>query len=141
MAILGVMSLRAAGIIEANDLLTRALVIIPLVCRLFMGVHRSAAQGNVKGDIVTKVLSNKMLVGFGGLAFPIYIVHGPIGQIFYKKLIANALWGKVLKGPTYFGVYLLTTLITAWLMQKLVLQNKQVNNMSKSAVSKLSSWT
>jgi peptidoglycan/LPS O-acetylase OafA/YrhL len=139
-AILAVMYARASGLVEVNDLLTRAVVIIPLVCRLFMAVHRSVVQGNVKGDVVTKILSNKVLVGLGGLAFPIYIVHGPIGQIFYKKLIAKALWGQVLKGPGYFCVYLLTTALTAWVMQKLVLQNKKVNQMSQNAVSKLSSW-
>jgi peptidoglycan/LPS O-acetylase OafA/YrhL len=137
-AILAVMCARASGILQANDLLTRAVVIIPLVCRLFMGVHRSAVQGTK--DPLTSLLSNKTLVWLGGLAFPIYIVHGPIGQIFYKKIIAKALWGQVLKGPEYFGLYLATTAVSAFLIQKLFLQNKRVGQASKDAVAKLSTW-
>ena len=137
-AILTVMGVRAAGLVDANDLLVRTGLVVPLVCRLFMSVHRAAVQG-VK-DPLTVILSNKVLVWLGNLAFPIYIVHGPIGQVFYKKLIATALWGKVLKGPAYFALYLAVTTFSAFLLQKLFLQNKRVGQASKNAVNKLTSW-
>lgn len=137
-ALLGVMCVRAAGIVEVNDLLTRALVVVPLVLRLFMGVHRAAVQG--ANDPLTKLLSNKVLVWLGNLAFPIYIVHGPIGQVFYKKAVATQLWGKVLKGPECFALYLGVTALSAFLLQKLFLQNKSVQNASKNTVNKLASW-
>ena len=137
-SILAVMTLRASGVLQANDLLMRTAVVVPLVLRLFMGVHRSAVQG--AKDPLTALLSNKVLVWLGNLAFPIYIVHGPIGQVFYKKLIATALWGKVLKGPQYFALYLGTTALAAFLVQKLFLQNKAVGQASKNAVGKLASW-
>ena len=104
-----------------------------------MGVHRSAVQG-VKSDPLQAILSNKVLVWLGNLAFPIYIVHGPIGQVFYKKIIATALWGKVLKGPEFFALYLATTFMAAFLVQKLFLQSKAVAQASKNTVAKLSSW-
>ena len=139
-AIGGIMSLRAAGLVQVNDLLVRTTVMVPLVLRLFMGVHRAAVQG-VKSDPLQAILNNKGLVWLGtNLAFPIYIVHGPIGQVFYKKVIATALWGKVLKGPEYFGLYLATTFVAAFLVQKLFLQSKAVANASKNAVAKLSLW-
>uniref|UniRef100_A0A7S3PD55 Acyltransferase 3 domain-containing protein n=1 Tax=Amphora coffeiformis TaxID=265554 RepID=A0A7S3PD55_9STRA len=137
-ALLGFMSVRAAGVLEVNDLLARAVVVIPLVLRLFMGVHRAAVQG--AKDPLTSLLSNKVLVWLGNLAFPIYIVHGPIGQVFYKKAIATQLWGKVLKGPEFFALYLGVTAFSAFLLQKLFLQNKSVQSASKKTVDKLASW-
>ena len=136
--LLGVMCVRAAGIVEVNDLLTRAVVVVPLGLRLFMGVHRSAVQGSK--DPLTSLLSNKVLVWLGNLAFPIYIVHGPIGQVFYKKAVATQLWGKVLKGPEFFALYLGVTAFSAFLLQKLFLQNKSVQKASKKTVDKLASW-
>ena len=137
-ALLGVMSIRAAGLIEVNDLLTRAIVVVPLVLRLFMSVHRVTVQG--VNDPFTSLLNNKVLLWLGNLAFPIYIVHGPIGQVFYKRAIATQLWGKVLKGPEFFALYLGVTGFSAFLLQKLFLQNKAVQSFSKKTVDKLASW-
>ena len=49
------------------------------------------------------------MVWLGNLSFPIFIVHGPLGQVFYKKLIAKKVFGKVLQGPVNFGLYLAAT--------------------------------
>ena len=137
-AIVAVMCLRASGVLQVNDLLARALVIVPLVCQLFMAVNRSAVQG--LKDPLTSLLSNPVLVWLGGLAFPIYIVHGPIGQVFYKKLIAKSLWGEVLRGPGYFALYLSVVGVAAVLIQKFFLQSKRVGQASKNAVNQLSQW-
>lgn len=138
-SILAVMVLRASGVWQVNDLLVRTVLIVPAVLRLFMGVHRAVLQG--AKDPLTGFLShNKVLTWFAKLAFPIYIVHGPIGQVFYKKIIATALWGKVLKGPEWFALYLATTTLTAFLLQQFFLQSKVVQRASKEAVAKLSAW-
>jgi peptidoglycan/LPS O-acetylase OafA/YrhL len=104
-----------------------------------MALHRNTVNKKVSDPLVG-FLSNKVLVWLGNLAFPVFVVHGPMGQVFYKKLIATKLFGKVLEGPAYFGVYLLSTLTMAYIMQKLVLQNKAVGDWSKKTVDSLSSW-
>ena len=103
-----------------------------------MSCHRNTVNG--VSDLTCTILSNKALVWLGNLSFPIFIVHGPIGQIFFKKLIAKRLFGEVLSGPVNFGYYLLSTLATAWILQKTVLQNKAVSDLSKKTVDKLSEW-
>merc|ERR1711935_737806 len=91
-------------------------------------------------DPVSAVLSSKVLVWLGGLSFPIFVVHGPLGQVFYKRLIAGKLWGGVLWGPQYFALYLASVFTLAILLQKLFLQNKAVGNWSKQKVEEFSAW-
>jgi peptidoglycan/LPS O-acetylase OafA/YrhL len=104
-----------------------------------MGAHRNTVNG-VNDPILSKFLSSKALAWLGGLSFPIYIVHGPLGQVFYKKLIATKLWGKVLFGPEYFALYLGTVLISAYLLNTFFLQNKAVGAWSKKKVDQFASW-
>jgi hypothetical protein len=118
-AMIGLMVIRAVGFLNISDMLFRGGIFIPLFLRFLMAAHRNT---------------------LGNLAFPIFIVHGPIGQIFFKKLIANKLWGKVLSGPENFALYLLVTFGTAWLLQKTFLQNKSVGSLSTKVVDSLSSW-
>jgi peptidoglycan/LPS O-acetylase OafA/YrhL len=101
--LIGILTARGAGLVpDCSDLLVRSVVFTPLFLKFVMGSHRNTVN-SVK-DPLSKFLSNNTLVWLGGLAFPIYIVHGPLGQVFYKKLIATKLWGQVLKGPGYFGL-------------------------------------
>ena len=130
--------LRASGLVTVSDFVARNLFFIPVFLRLLMAAHRNTV--NAVKDPTCTFLSNKLLVALGNLAFPIFIVHGPIGQIFFKKIIATKLFGQVLTGPTNFGIYLATVGVTAWILQKAVLQNKAVGNWSKKTVSQLSSW-
>jgi peptidoglycan/LPS O-acetylase OafA/YrhL len=131
--------LRATGVISLSDLLTRALIFIPLFLAFLMAAHRASVKPKVEDGIV-KILSSKILVTLGGLAFPIFVVHGPLGQLFYKKLIATKLWGgplNVVLGPWFFYVYLAIVLASAWVLQKTFLSNKKVGELSKSACGKL----
>jgi peptidoglycan/LPS O-acetylase OafA/YrhL len=93
-----------------------------------------------QADGLTKILSSKPLVYLGGLSFPIFIVHGPIGQVFYKKLIAKKLWGGVLFGPEYFLLYCAVVLGSAFLLNKLVLESPTVTKWSQRRVEQFSSW-
>jgi peptidoglycan/LPS O-acetylase OafA/YrhL len=136
----GILALRAANLFPpCSDLLVRSVLFTPLFLKFVMGAHRNTVN-NVSDPILSKFLSSKGLVWLGGLSFPIYIVHGPIGQIFYKKLIATKLWGKVLFGPEYFALYLGTVLVSAVLLNTLFLQSKAIGDLSKKTVNQLSSW-
>jgi peptidoglycan/LPS O-acetylase OafA/YrhL len=127
---------------EMSDMLYRSVVFLPLFLQLLMAVHRNTVRGATGGggDPLVNFLSHPWLVALGNLSFPIFIVHGPIGQIFYKKIIATKLFGKVLVGPGNFGLYLLSVLAAALVMQKAVLQNKAIANWSKKTVDQLSTW-
>ena len=131
-AMLELMAVRATGILEINDLLFRSIVLVTLFLRCIMAVHRNTVSA-VK-DPLMSILNIKFLVALGGLSFPIFIVHGPIGQIF-----ANRLWGHFLAGPENFALYLGTTVATAWVLQKTFLENGAVKNFSKKTDDQLSS--
>jgi peptidoglycan/LPS O-acetylase OafA/YrhL len=124
---------------DCSDLLVRSLVFTPLFLKFVLGAHRNTVNG-IQDFLLHKILSSKLLVWLGGLSFPIYIVHGPIGQVFYKKLIATKLWGGVLWGPEYFAMYLATVLFSAVMLNKFFLQNEAVANWSKAKVNEWSSW-
>mmetsp|Transcript_75413 Transcript_75413/g.182203 ORF Transcript_75413/g.182203 Transcript_75413/m.182203 type:complete len:279 (+) Transcript_75413:1075-1911(+) len=136
----GVVLLRATGALALSDMLTRAAVFMPLFLLFLMAAHRASVLPTVRDPIV-KLLSSKLLVTLGGLAFPIFIVHGPLGQLFYKKVIATPIFGgplHVVFGPWFFYVYLAIVLASAWVLQKTFLSSKKVGSLSKSAVDGLS---
>jgi len=137
-AMAGLIAARANGLLNVSDLLFRAVAFVPLFLRFLMAAHRNTVAN--ASDPILKFLNNPLLITLGGLAFPIFIVHGPVGQIFYKKLIAKKLFGGVLLGPANFGLYLLSVLALAWGLQKAVLQNSTIGNWSKNSVKKLSTW-
>eukprot|EP00913_Durusdinium_trenchii_P014567 g13666.t1 len=74
--------------------------------------------------VLPKLLCKKPLVFLGGISFPIFVVHGPIGQLFYKKAVAVAVWGQNMASPQpvgihwFFLVYWLTVLVSAQILQK-----------------------
>lgn len=136
LSLIGIMIARATGQWVVSDMIAR-LVYVPVVLKFFQAAHRNTVSGCK--DPTLSLLNQKWLVWLGNLAFPIYIVHGPIGQIFYKKLIAVKLWGTVQMGLQKFGLYLGTVGVVAWLMQQLVLNNSAVKTWSKNTVSSLSS--
>jgi peptidoglycan/LPS O-acetylase OafA/YrhL len=133
------LALRATNLVpECSDLLVRNIIFTPLFLKFMMGSHRNTVAG-IK-DPLSSFLSSNAMVFLGGLTFPIFIVHGPIGQVFYKKLIATKLWGQVLKGPGYFGIYLGTVFLAAWLLQNFFLSNKAVGAWSKKKAESWSEW-
>jgi peptidoglycan/LPS O-acetylase OafA/YrhL len=137
-ALIGLFYVRASGLWNISDLLVRSAICMPLFLRFAMAAHRNTVARNK--DLVVSFLSHPILVWLGNLTFPIYIVHGPIGQVFFKKIIATKLFGKVLMGPQNFGLYLASLLVAAIVLQKTVLQSKLVADASQSSVNKLSKW-
>lgn len=141
LAMVGVILLRAQGVLQLSDYLTRAIIFIPLFLSFLMAAHRSSVVSKVTDPIVN-LLSSKPLVTLGNLAFPIFVVHGPLGQLFYKKVVATKVFGgplHALVGPQFFYAYLAIVMASAWVLQKTFLANKSVGTMSKNAVEKLSS--
>jgi hypothetical protein len=47
------------------------------------------------GTGLSAVMAWQPLVFLGTISFPFYILHGPLGQLFYKKVIAMKVFGKV----------------------------------------------
>ncbi|KAI8468764.1 MAG: acyltransferase family-domain-containing protein [Monoraphidium minutum] len=126
LGLVAITAARAAGWLTLNDPLTRALLFVPLFTVMVMRIHRNTLAG-AKG--LTAFLGLPLMTYLGTISFPIFILHGPIGQVFYKKLIATKLWGAVV-GPQYFPLYLATVLVAAAAAQKFFLENKKVQEIS-----------
>lgn len=136
---LGLIAARANGLLDITDLLFRSVFFVPLFLRFLMAAHRNTTS-HVKGDMILNFLNNPWLIMLGNLSFPIFIVHGPMGQIFFKKLIATKLFGQVLNGPVAFGGYMLAVFVAAFVLQKMILQNNIIQKWSKHSVDTLSEW-
>lgn len=145
LAMLALIGARAAGMIALNDPLSRGIFFIPLFIMFVVNLHRRAVsppEGTKGPGLMAAILSAKPLVYLGALSFPIFMLHGPLGQMFYKKAIATKLWGgtmNVIAGPWFFGVFWLTILVSAALVNKLFIENTWVQTRTKEAVQKLSS--
>jgi len=132
--------LRSSDVLKLSDMLSRALIFIPLFLRFLMSAHRESLENKIKDPIV-KVLSSEILVALGGITFPIFVLHGPIGQICYKKVVAKKLFGNTLNikfGPEFFYAYLAIVVASAWVTQKVFLGSKYVSNWSKNTYEKIS---
>jgi len=131
---------RAAGIVELNDMLIRSAVFIPLWIVFLMRIHRESAGPGGATKLLPSLLTKSPLMFLGGISFPIFIVHGPVGQVFYKKAVATALFGQQLASPSpngihrFFAVYWATVLFAAWILQQAFLESKTVQTASKNAV-------
>lgn len=126
MGLIAITVARAFGVLQLNDALTRGLLFIPLFIVLVMRLHRNTLAKNVYRFDMVEFLSHPWLTYLGLISFPIFILHGPLGQIFYKKIVATQLWGGVM--PTsFFGVYLSIVLVCSALIQKYFVQSKSVN--------------
>merc|ERR1711959_115745 len=103
---------RAAGLIQVNDMLVRGCVFIPLFTWFLMRVHCVTIDPEAPKLSLVKILEWGPLQYLGKISFCIYIVHGPIGQIFYKRAIAMNLFGFVWsKYPAFFSAYLALVLV------------------------------
>ena len=47
------------------------------------------------GTGLSAIMAWQPLVFLGTISFPFYILHGPLGQLFYKKVIAMKVFGQV----------------------------------------------
>jgi len=135
MAMVTLIVLRATGILAISDMIVRPCFFMPLFVLFLMGLHRASLPDTIT-DPVAKFLALKPLVWLGGLSFPIFIVHGPLGQLFYKKVIATNVFGGTLNnicGPWFFWVYLLIVVAAAFLLNKFFMNSAKVKQWSASA--------
>lgn len=118
---------RAFGILQLNDALTRGFMFVPLFIILLMRLHRNTLVKTVYRFDFVEFLSHPWFVYLGMISFPIFILHGPLGQVFYKKVIATKLWGTVMP-MSFFWCYLAIVLLSSMAVQKFFVENKEVNS-------------
>ena len=126
---IGILVGRAVGWIpDCSDLFVRKVIFVPVFLNSVMALHRNAilvvlsdkqskSKFSIRIDPISALLSTELLVWLGTLSFPVYILHGPIGQLFYKRAIATKLWGGVLRGKGYFVLYIASVILSAMLVQ------------------------
>lgn len=137
-AMIGVIVLRAAGVIELNDMLIRSVVVMPLWIVFLMRIHRQSVGPGGASMPLPRFLCLSPFLFLGNISFPIFIVHGPVGQMFFKKAVATALFGGSLARPLadgvhwFFGVYWITVLAAALILQKAFVENNRVKEASKN---------
>ncbi|GAB4823535.1 hypothetical protein N2152v2_010581 [Parachlorella kessleri] len=134
LALVGITVARAAGYLQLNDMLSRALLFTPLFTLLIVRLHRNTLAG-AKG--LTGLLGHPLLTYLGTISFPIFIVHGALGQLFYKKVIATKVWGGVMP-QSFFPLYCGIVLLAAAACQHLFLENKKVQEFTSNVTKKLS---
>lgn len=144
---LAMLTLRAAGILTLNDALARGIIFIPLWSLFMMQIHRETVKGIGADDSeeeqpsgLTGALKSKPLVWLGSIAFPIYIFHGPLGQLFYKKAIATKVFGAVMSkkfGYSFFYVYMASVIGVSVLVKKFFLDSKAVQTKTKELTGSL----
>jgi len=134
-----VLVLRATGVLALSDLLVRSCIFMPLFLLFLMGLHRASFSATVT-DPLARLFAWRPLIWLGKLSFPIFVVHGPLGQLFYKKAVASKLFGgpmNVVVGPSFFYAYLLIVGAAAWLLNTFFMPSKTVAAWSKSTQAKL----
>lgn len=110
-----------------NDALIRSSLFIPLYLKFLTTMHRDCVSDEPRA--ITRFFGSKLMTSLGSMAFPMFILHGPIGQLFYKKRVAQKLWGRVMP-KAFFPVYLSIVMAGAYLMNEGFVKNKAVQRFS-----------
>lgn len=108
---------------DFNDGIIRSALFVPLWTKFLTSIHRDCLSPNPRA--MTRFMGSSLMAQLGSLAFPMFILHGPIGQIFYKKVIATKLWGQPMPN-SFFPVYCLVCLITSHLVNEGFVKSKKV---------------
>jgi len=116
-----------------NDALIRSCVFIPLYTEFLKTLHRDCMSSSP--FFLTRVLGSKTMSWLGSLAFPMFILHGPLGQLFYKKRVANQIWGRVMP-QGFFPIYLLIVMLVSHVVNEGFVKSKQVQR-SSARIAKL----
>ncbi|CAE7235267.1 unnamed protein product [Symbiodinium sp. CCMP2592] len=113
--------------LNLNDAMIRSLLFMPLYTKFIMTMHRDCVSG--QPHALTRFFGSSTMSWLGSLAFPMFIVHGPLGQLFYKKTVATKLWGRVMPKP-FFPIYLMIVMLVAHLLNEGFVKNKAVQRLS-----------
>ncbi|CAE6967962.1 unnamed protein product [Symbiodinium natans] len=123
---------------DFNDAIIRGVLFVPLFTKFLTQMHRDALSADPAP--ITKFFGSKPMVTLGSIAFPMFILHGPIGQIFYKKVLAKKIWG----GPmstSFFPFYLCICVTLSHLTNEYFVKNKQVGAFAGKVAQVLGRWT
>lgn len=131
--------LRAAGFVSMNDGLTRSVVFFPLFLNALTNLHRLQIAQHTTNFLPSLFLtSNGLLQLLGSIAFPLFILHAPLGQILYKRAVAQKLWGGTFQGrPGVFFGWLALCLVASFAAQRFVVQNRRVQAIANGLASAL----
>mmetsp|Transcript_66578 Transcript_66578/g.124237 ORF Transcript_66578/g.124237 Transcript_66578/m.124237 type:complete len:444 (-) Transcript_66578:435-1766(-) len=110
-----------------NDALIRSCLFIPLYTKFLTTIHRDCMSDSPRA--ITRFFGSKFMTKLGGLAFPMFILHGPIGQLFYKRRVALKLWGGVMP-KSFFPVYVAIVMLAGHLLNEGFVKNKAVLKLS-----------
>ncbi|CAK9106520.1 Cytochrome P450 CYP72A219 [Durusdinium trenchii] len=124
--------------LNLNDAMIRTLLFMPLYTKFLVEMHRDCLTENPHR--ITRFFGSKSMTWLGSLAFPMFILHGPLGQIFYKKKIAEKLWGGILP-KRFFPLYLLLVMVAGHFTNEYFVKSKRVQQFSTSLARKLADST
>ncbi|CAJ1399722.1 unnamed protein product [Effrenium voratum] len=124
--------------LNLNDAMIRSLLFMPLYTKFLTEVHRDCLSE--RPHLITRFFGSKTMTWLGSLAFPMFILHGPMGQIFYKKKIAERLWGGIMP-KRFFPVYLLLVVLFGHLTNEFFVKSKRVQQFSARLAQALASRT
>jgi len=124
--------------LNLNDAMIRSLLFVPVYTKFLKAIHRDCLTDNPR--LITRFFGSSVMSRLGALAFPMFILHGPIGQLFYKKAIAKKLWGRVMP-KSFFPVYLLLVLLSGHLANEGFMKSKRVQRFSAAVAEFLAKHT
>lgn len=129
---------RAYDVIGLNDVLTRSLMFLPLFIRFLINAHRQTLKDTPDKPSLTKALAWGPLTYLGTISFPIFVLHGPLGQLFYKKVVAKLFfWSAYTTTTWFFGVYLAACVAGGAFLHWAFVKRKWVADLSRSASTKI----
>jgi peptidoglycan/LPS O-acetylase OafA/YrhL len=133
MGMVGLIVLRAADLIQINDLLVRTAIFIPMFIWFLMALHRETVGPEGTFKPIVKFMNLRIMQWLGSISFPIFIWHGPVGQLFYKKVIAKQVWGASLATilPGHFAIWWLVIIILSWMSMKFFVNTDKVKTGTK----------
>jgi peptidoglycan/LPS O-acetylase OafA/YrhL len=94
-----------------NDMIIRSAIFIPLFLVFLIHLHKSHGR-------LVKILSHPALLYLGDISFSIYIVHGAIGQLFYKRVVSSLLFSQQVNIFIYYGTVLVAAIALYHLVEK-----------------------
>ncbi len=107
--LLTVMALRVQ--FAVNDMIIRSAIFIPLFLVFLVHLHKS-------DGLLAKVLSHRIPVYLGEISFSIYIVHGAIGQLFYKKAVSSLFFSEPVNIFIYYGTVIIAAAVLYHAVEK-----------------------
>eukprot|EP00429_Kryptoperidinium_foliaceum_P043834 CAMPEP_0176107360 /NCGR_PEP_ID=MMETSP0120_2-20121206/53882_1 /TAXON_ID=160619 /ORGANISM="Kryptoperidinium foliaceum, Strain CCMP 1326" /LENGTH=424 /DNA_ID=CAMNT_0017441497 /DNA_START=45 /DNA_END=1319 /DNA_ORIENTATION=+ len=118
--------LRASSF-DFNDAMIRSTLFVPLYSKFLQALHRDCLSATPCA--LTQLLRSGPVAHLGSLTFSMFLLHAPIGQLFYKKAVATRLWGKPMS-RSFFPVYLAIVFVSSHLVNERVIKSEYVQRVA-----------